>query len=81
MAQINVYGTPSNSRICVQYFRDRGDVTIGVQHEDATQVIDAENMSKFPDDGGLWSAIDRAGCNNLIRAIREARDKAFGRDE
>lgn len=25
--------------------------------------------------------LDRGGINNLIRALREARDKAYGRDE
>ncbi len=39
------------------------------------------------DDGDDWkwegqfTALDRVGINNLIRALREARDKAFGRDE
>lgn len=30
---------------------------------------------------GVWSALDRQGCNNLIRVVRRARDAAFGRDE
>lgn len=36
-------------------------------------------------DGWIWEGqyidLDRQGINNLIRALREARDKAFGRDE
>lgn len=30
---------------------------------------------------GVWSHLDRQGCNNLIRVLRRARDAAFGRDE
>jgi hypothetical protein len=30
---------------------------------------------------GLWVTLDRYGCNRLIRALRKARDSAFGRDE
>lgn len=30
---------------------------------------------------GVWSTLDRAGCNRLIKTVRRARDSAFGRDE
>jgi hypothetical protein len=30
---------------------------------------------------GVWSTLDRGGCNRLIRVLRRARDSAFGRDE
>lgn len=30
---------------------------------------------------GLWSTLDRDGCNRLIKVLRRARDSAFGRDE
>lgn len=30
---------------------------------------------------GLWTDLDRRGCNDLIRVLRRARDSAFGRDE
>lgn len=30
---------------------------------------------------GQWVDLDRQGVNDLIRALREARDKAYGRDE
>lgn len=30
---------------------------------------------------GQWVDLDRRGVNQLIRALREARDKAYGRDE
>lgn len=32
-------------------------------------------------DSGSFVDLDRQGINNLIRALRTARDKAFGRDE
>lgn len=31
--------------------------------------------------GNTYVDLDRAGVNNLIRALRTARDKAYGRDE
>lgn len=30
---------------------------------------------------GVWSDLDRDGCNRLVRILRKARDAAFGRDE
>ena len=30
---------------------------------------------------GIWVKMSRAQCNTLIRKIRHARDRAFGRDE
>jgi hypothetical protein len=30
---------------------------------------------------GVWSHLDRWGCNRLISVVRRARDAAFGRDE
>ena len=30
---------------------------------------------------GVWSDLDREGCNDLIRVVRRARDQAYGRDE
>lgn len=30
---------------------------------------------------GVWSDLDRQGCNRLIRLVRKARDAAFGKDE
>lgn len=48
-------------------------------------------VASWPDDAGdpdspggatgLWSTLDRAGVNRLIRTLRHARDAAFGRDE
>ncbi|HJS83638.1 MAG TPA: hypothetical protein VJ742_12465 [Nitrososphaera sp.] len=30
---------------------------------------------------GIWSDLDRWGCNRLIRLVRKARDGAYGKDE
>ena len=77
MAQINVYGLPdATSRTCVRYQRDR-DVQIGIQPE----VPNPDAESRWDEMSGLWGELDRKGCNDLIRALREARDKAYGRDE
>jgi hypothetical protein len=32
-------------------------------------------------ESGLWTWLDRPGVNRLIRLLRTARDKSFGRDE
>jgi hypothetical protein len=31
-------------------------------------------------DKALWSSLNREGCNELIRQLRQARDDAFGKD-
>ena len=46
-------------------------------------VINTDIKSKHPGDtsAGWFMQLDRAGCNRAIRALRKARDDAFGRDE
>jgi len=84
MATINVYSPYNdlapigNGRARVQYSHDRG-VSIGVQLADPDATPGGADV--YSDDGGTWTDLDRNGCNNLIRALREARDKASGRDE
>jgi hypothetical protein len=88
MAIFNVYaplhtsfddGTPSSQcRVRVQYFQDQ-DVRVGVE---CSSMFREDGMTVWNEvDGGLWSDLDRAGINQLIRVLREARDKAYGRDE
>lgn len=83
MAQINVYGAPgSASRACVRYHSGQ-DVQVGIQqsreaNDDGAPVMAGTVWDEL---GGYWHDLDRAGINNLIRALREARDKAYGRDE
>ena len=82
MAQINVYGTPDvRSRACVRYHSGM-DVQIGVQHaREVPEGATDEAANAWDELGGTWHDPDRSGINNLIRALREARDKAYGRDE
>jgi hypothetical protein len=88
MAVCNIYptlhssnedGTPSeHSRVRVQYRRDQ-DVVVGVER---TTTFDEVGRAVWNEvDGGQWSDLDRAGINQLIRVLREARDSAYGRDE
>ncbi len=42
----------------------------------ATTTVDADSVWD-----GQWVDLDRRGINNLIRVLREARDKAYGRDQ
>lgn len=39
------------------------------------------NPTVAPSYTGIWSTLDRAGLNRLIRVLRRARDAAYGRDE
>lgn len=40
--------------------------------------LDAQANGQY---AGVWVDLDRGGCNRLIRALRKARDAAYGRDE
>ena len=46
-------------------------------------VINSLVKSEHPGDtsAGWFMQVDREGCNRAIRALRKARDAAFGRDE
>lgn len=35
----------------------------------------------IPDGDGWYATLDRRGINELIRRLRQARDRAYGRDE
>lgn len=66
----------------VGWERDK-HVQVGVETADGRTL--AEHLTAEQDTPasfkGLWGTLDRAGCNRLIRALRQARDAAFGRDE
>lgn len=85
MATINVYSpfndvTPEgNARVCVTYERDHCLVQVGIQR--AAPDPRTDGHPTYDADGGTWTDLDRNGINRLIRALREARDKAFGKDE
>ena len=61
--------TTDDHRVRVGWDRE-GSVQVGVDLE--TSVVG---------ESGLWSSLNRQGCNDLIRVLRRARDQAFGRDE
>ena len=46
-------------------------------------VLNTDIKSEHPGDTrqGWFMQIDREGCNRAIRALRKARDDAYGRDE
>ena len=84
MAQINVYSPfndlvlEGNSRVCINYER-AGFLQVGVQRAGSSE--DLAGHPSYEAGTGAWSELDRKGINDLIRGLREARDKAFGRDE
>ena len=78
MAQINIYSPTNSGRVAVEYDRVVGEVAIGVEGE---LVDGAPETPPTWKSSGLLVVLDRDGCNHLIRAVREARDKAYGRDE
>lgn len=48
------------------------------RHIDANRAEATEETHPFD---GWYADLDRAGINRLIKALRRARDQAFGRDE
>ncbi len=60
-------------------------VQVGIESADGVPIVTRLNAGG--DDGsdpaeftGLWGTLDREGCNRLIRAVRNARDAAYGKD-
>lgn len=43
--------------------------------------VGVDKIESVVGETGLWTDLDRKGCNDLIRVLRRARDSAFGRDE
>lgn len=41
----------------------------------------AAQLGAISDDGSVWLDLERHDINNLITALRKARDQAYGRDE
>ena len=56
------------------------NVKVGWDHIGNVQVGVDETPGRVGE-SGLWSTLDRKGCNDLIRVLRRARDASFGRDE
>lgn len=47
----------------------------------AQAILNALDVYTNGQNTGVWLDLDRQGCNRLIRALRKARDSAYGRDE
>ncbi len=85
-------GTDADTRVEVGW-HPNGEVQIGAAIRQPITVTTGavEATTGVPaappatDEHGAWTGqyvdLDRHGINQLIRALREARDKAFGRDE
>lgn len=96
MPKINVYSVAEEGRRVEVGWHPNGSVQIGttlrnpVKLDSAGTATTASASTKpyadvSADGGWRWEGqfadLDRHGINNLIRALREARDKAYGRDE
>lgn len=67
------------------------DVQLGITTHDGRTLVEwltprptdpaAPGESILPGFDSLWASLDRSGVNRLIKALRKARDDAFGRDE
>lgn len=74
-----------DGQVAVGWQRDR-DVQLGValrpvvQYIDGGATTDATTTTTQSFKEGQWLTLDRAGLNRLIRALRKARDAAFGAD-
>lgn len=97
MPKINVYAPGDHGeqdrRVEIGWWPN-GGVQVGTTHRQPVKltsapseaVMTATGARATPDaDGWTWDGqftdLDRHGINQLIRALREARDKAYGRDE
>lgn len=83
MPKVNVYppGPADDLTRRVEVgWRSSGDVQIAVTvlQNPSNLTMDGPNEPTWD---GQWVDLDRRGINDLIRALREARDKAYGRDE
>lgn len=74
-----VYGRKKND------YDPRDFIEIGVQAYDRAGERLSEpvrnNAGKIMSWSSMWTDLDRAGVNRLIRDLRAARDKVFGKDE
>jgi hypothetical protein len=78
MPKVNVY--PPNATAADAVMRVEVGWRSGSDVQIATTTRTA-NGDAEPAWGGQWIDLDRNGVNHLIRALREARDRAYGRDE
>lgn len=67
----------------VGWTRDRGVEVATIQPGAQIAFMDPDTGKHLPmstDRPGFWVDLDREGINRLIRALRKARDQAFGSD-
>lgn len=67
-----------NSHLRVGWAKD-GWVQVATVDPDREPIY--SNDEKIPESNGWFIALDRRGINAAIRALRTARDQAYGRDE
>jgi hypothetical protein len=63
--------------VTVQWLPDR-DVSVGIELQ---SVSTNDPSSPAVDEHSAWMTLSRAEINRLIKALRRARDAAYGRDE
>jgi hypothetical protein len=64
-------------------WRPDGYVQVGIESHEGiplSKLLSGPDGESPADFTGLWGTFDRDGCNRLIRAIRKARDSAYGAD-
>lgn len=67
---------PDAPGVRVQWGRDCGTVQLVVLPFESGMPTEQARA----DERHLWANLDRRGCNELIRQLRQARDDAFGAD-
>lgn len=60
--------------LAVGWSREQAHVEIGLS------AFDVSTQHGSHDDPGMYATFDRTGLNRIIRALRKARDAAFGAD-
>lgn len=50
-------------------------------HQVGADLLNALDTMTIIEYSGVWSTLDRGGCNRLIKLLRRARDAAYGADE
>ena len=87
MPKFNLYeketGLPGQTPARLEVGWDNQHVQIATSTDDleALRALGQAAAPEQTDWRGIFMQLDRDGCNALIRNIRIARDKAFGRDE
>lgn len=69
-----IKGTSTPFNVEVRWGPDTG-IHVGVEGEEESVTVGGYQCR------GVWTDIDRKGCNDLIRTLRRARDSAYGKDE